>query len=151
MARPEWLRTFVAVYRAGSITEAAHLRALSQPAASQQLAGLERAIGTPLFARSPAGVVPTARGRALYAEVAAALDQLEAVLSVLEVVPLEQPADEAYGTIRAQLEQAGTRIGGNDLLIAAHAKALGYTVVTDNEREFSRVDGLMCKNWLRGS
>jgi tRNA(fMet)-specific endonuclease VapC len=77
--------------------------------------------------------------------------QLEAVLSVLEVVPLEQPADEAYGTIRAQLEQAGTRIGGNDLLIAAHAKALGYTVVTDNEREFSRVDGLMCKNWLRGS
>lgn len=84
MARPEWLRTFVAVYRSGSITEAARLRALSQPAASQQLAGLERAIGTPLFARNPAGVVPIARGRALYAEVAAALDQLEAVLSGLD-------------------------------------------------------------------
>ncbi len=84
MARPEWLRTFVAVYRAGSITEAARLRALSQPAASQQLAGLERAVGAPLFARGPAGVVPTARGRELYAEVAAALDQLEAVLSGLD-------------------------------------------------------------------
>ena len=77
--------------------------------------------------------------------------QLEAVLSVLDVVPFEQPADEAYGAIRAQLEQAGTPIGGNDLLIAAHAKALGFTVVTDNEGEFSRVEGLAYENWLRGS
>ncbi len=73
------------------------------------------------------------------------------MLSVLDVVPFEQPADETYGTIRAQLEQAGTPIGGNDLLIAAHAKALGCTVVTDNEREFRRVEGLTCENWLRGS
>ena len=77
--------------------------------------------------------------------------QLEAVLSTLDVVPFEQPVDETYGAIRAQLEQAGTPIGGNDLLIAAHAKALGCTVVTDNEREFGRVDGLACENWLRGS
>jgi tRNA(fMet)-specific endonuclease VapC len=77
--------------------------------------------------------------------------QLETVLSVLDVVPFEQPADEAYGTIRAQLELAGTPIGGNDLLIAAHAKALDCTVVTDNEREFRRVEGLACENWLRGS
>lgn len=76
--------------------------------------------------------------------------QLEAVLSVLEVIPFEQPADEAYGVIRTQLEQAGTPIGGNDLLIAAHAKKLGLIVVTDNEREFRRVDGLVCENWLRG-
>ena len=77
--------------------------------------------------------------------------QLEAVLSALAVVPLEQPADEAYGTILAQLEQAGTPIRGNDLLIAAHAKALGCTMVTDNEREFRRVKELACENWLRGS
>jgi len=77
--------------------------------------------------------------------------QLEAVLSVLEVVPFEPPADEAYGAIRAQLEQAGTPIGGNDLLIAAQAKSLGYTMVTDNEREFGRVGGLAYENWLRGS
>lgn len=76
--------------------------------------------------------------------------QLETVLSVLDVVPFEQPADETYGAIRARLELAGTPIGGNDLLIAAQAKALGCTVVTDNEREFARVDGLACENWLRG-
>jgi len=75
--------------------------------------------------------------------------QLEAVLGALEVLFLEAPADEAYGAIRAELERAGTPIGGNDLLVAAHAKALIFTVVTDNEREFSRVRGLRCANWLR--
>ena len=43
----------------------------------------------------------------------------------------------------------GRPIGGNDLLIAAQATALGYTIVTDNEREFSRIEGLACENWLR--
>src|SRR5580692_11784558 len=84
MARPEWLRTFVAVYRTGSVTDGARVRGLSQPAASQQLAGLERSIGTPLFRRTVDGVVPTERGRSLYAEVASALDQLEVVLSGLD-------------------------------------------------------------------
>lgn len=84
MARPEWLRTFLAVYRAESVTEGARLRALSQPAASQQLAQLERAVGGPLFVRGPSGVQPTPRGRALYGEVAGALDQLEAVLAGLD-------------------------------------------------------------------
>jgi tRNA(fMet)-specific endonuclease VapC len=76
-------------------------------------------------------------------------DQVEAVLSCLEVMPFEAPADVAYGLIRTQLEQAGVPIGGNDLLIAAQAIALGYTIVTDNAREFSRVDGLPSENWLR--
>ena len=75
--------------------------------------------------------------------------QLEALLAALEVVPFETPADETYGAIRSQLERAGTPIGGNDLLIAAHAKALGFTMVTDNGREFARVEGLACENWLR--
>jgi len=75
--------------------------------------------------------------------------QLEAVLSVLDVLPFEVPADAAYGLIRTRLEQAGRPIGGNDLLIAAQAIALGYTIVTDNEREFARIDGLPCENWLR--
>jgi len=47
------------------------------------------------------------------------------------------------------LEAAGKLIGGNDMLIAAHAISLGHTIVTDNEREFSRVDGLHFENWLR--
>ena len=75
--------------------------------------------------------------------------QLEALLAALEVVPFETPADETYGAIRSQLERAGTPMGGNDLLIAAHAKALGFTMVTDNGREFARVEGLACENWLR--
>ena len=75
--------------------------------------------------------------------------QLEAVLGALEVLPFERPADAAYGLLRAQLEQAGRPIGANDLLIAAHALALGYTVVTDNEKEFARAKDLFVKNWLR--
>jgi tRNA(fMet)-specific endonuclease VapC len=74
--------------------------------------------------------------------------QLETVLDAIEVLPFEAPADVSYGVIRTQLEQAGTPIGGNDMLIAAQAIAFGYTIVTDNEREFSRVDGLKCENWL---
>ena len=75
--------------------------------------------------------------------------QVDAVLSVLDVVPFEPPADITYGLLRARLEQCDQPIGGNDHLIAAQAVALGYTIVTDNEREFSRVHGLPLVNWLR--
>jgi tRNA(fMet)-specific endonuclease VapC len=75
--------------------------------------------------------------------------QLEAVLGALEVMALEPPADAAYGELRAALEKAGKLIGPNDLLIAAQSLALEMTLVTDNEREFRRVDGLMVENWLR--
>jgi tRNA(fMet)-specific endonuclease VapC len=75
--------------------------------------------------------------------------QLEAVLGALDVAPFEAPADATYGELRTRLEQAGRPIGANDLLIAAQAMALGCTVVTDNEREFGRIGGLPCENWLR--
>jgi tRNA(fMet)-specific endonuclease VapC len=75
--------------------------------------------------------------------------QLDAVLGVLEVLPFEAPADTSYGLLRSRLEKRGTPIGANDLLIAAQALALGYVIVTDNEREFSRVEGLRAQNWLR--
>lgn len=75
--------------------------------------------------------------------------QLEAVLGVLEIITLEVPADASYGAARVALEAAGTPIGANDLLIAAQALALDMIVVTDNEREFARVDGLRHENWLR--
>jgi tRNA(fMet)-specific endonuclease VapC len=75
--------------------------------------------------------------------------QLEAVLAALEVLPFEAPADVHYGSLRFLLERAGKPIGGNDLLIAAHALAFGHTIVTDNEREFARVRGLQLENWLR--
>jgi tRNA(fMet)-specific endonuclease VapC len=75
--------------------------------------------------------------------------QLEAVLGVLDVLPFTTPADIAYGAIRTRLERAGTPIGGNDMLIAAQALAFGCTIVTDNEGEFARIDGLRHENWLR--
>jgi tRNA(fMet)-specific endonuclease VapC len=75
--------------------------------------------------------------------------QLEAVLGALDVLPLEAPADATYGLIRSGLEQAGKPIGGNDLLIAAQVIALGYAIVTDNEGEFARIDGLPRENWLQ--
>lgn len=75
--------------------------------------------------------------------------QLEAVLRVLEILPFEAPADAVYGQLRTRLEQRGRPIGAHDLLIAAQAVALGYTMVTDNEREFTHIDDLPCANWLR--
>ena len=77
--------------------------------------------------------------------------QLEAVLGALDILPFEAPTDAIYCQIRQRLEQAGTMIGGKDLLIAAQTKARGFTIVTDNEREFGRVDQLPRENWLRGS
>ena len=74
--------------------------------------------------------------------------QLESVLGVLDTLPFEAPADAAYGVIRAQLERAGKPIGGNDLLIAAHAYSTGATIVTANVEEFKRIRGLKVENWL---
>jgi tRNA(fMet)-specific endonuclease VapC len=74
--------------------------------------------------------------------------QIEAVLGALEVLPFEEPADRVYGVLRAGLEQKGQPIGGNDLLIAAQALSLGFTLVTANEREFAKIEDLLCENWL---
>ena len=75
--------------------------------------------------------------------------QMEAVLGALAVSPLEPPVDAAYGSLRTRLEQAGRPIGANGLLIAVHALALGYKIITDNEKEFARVEDLQLQNWLR--
>jgi len=75
--------------------------------------------------------------------------QIEAVLGVIDTLPLDSPVDEIYALIRTKLEAAGTPIGGNDLLIAAQAMVLDHTLVTDNDTEFARIDGLRIENWLR--
>ena len=74
--------------------------------------------------------------------------QVEAVLSVLPILALETPVDAHYAEIRVELETSGNPIGPNDLIIAAHARALGLTLVTHNLVEFSRVPGLLVQNWL---
>ena len=77
--------------------------------------------------------------------------QLEAVLSLLPVLPLGNDADAHYGRLRTDLEKRGQPIGGNDMLIAAHALSLGAILITDNVREFERVRGLDIENWLRSA
>lgn len=74
--------------------------------------------------------------------------QVEAVLAAVDVRPLAEPADRLYGEIRSEMERAGQPIGRNDLLIAAHARALAATLVTNNIREFRRVPGLAVEDWL---
>lgn len=73
---------------------------------------------------------------------------MEQLLGHFSVLNLEPPVEQHYADIRNALECAGTPIGPNDLLIAAHARALGLTLVTDNVSEFCRVPGLAVENWL---
>ena len=75
-------------------------------------------------------------------------ERVEHVLAIIPVLPLEAPIDAHYGSIRADLERRGQPIGHNDLLIAAHARALDSILVTANMREFQRVRGLSVENWL---
>jgi tRNA(fMet)-specific endonuclease VapC len=75
----------------------------------------------------------------------AAIQQLR---SRIKVCPLPIAAAEHYGEIRAELQKNGQTIGNNDIWIAAHARAEGWVVVTNNEREFERVPGLVVENWV---
>jgi len=76
-----------------------------------------------------------------------AVEKLHELAHLLPAHPLPETAAEAYGTIRAQLEAKGETIGNNDLWIAAHALTSGLTLVTNNEKEFRRVQGLRVQNW----
>lgn len=73
---------------------------------------------------------------------------LALLLANIEIVNFDSKAAESYGKIRAELEKAGTPIGPLDMMIAGHAKSLGYTVVTNNTKEFERVCGIKIENWV---
>src|SRR5688500_6091408 len=72
---------------------------------------------------------------------------IERALEAIPVLPMEPPADEHYASSRIDLQRRGAPIGPNDLLIAAHARSLGLTLVTENDAEFSRVSELTVENW----
>jgi tRNA(fMet)-specific endonuclease VapC len=74
---------------------------------------------------------------------------LEELTALIPVIPMAIEVARSYGAIRSDLAARGELIGNNDLWIAAHAKSLGLTLVTNNEREFQRVDGLTIENWAR--
>ena len=75
--------------------------------------------------------------------------QVEAILSAIDVLPLDAPVDEHYARLRLHLEQTGTPIGPNDMLLAAQALAENATLVSANTSEFHRIPELMCVNWLQ--
>ncbi len=77
-----------------------------------------------------------------------ALKALQQLQNAIQVVPLTDASGRHYGQIRSALERTGQPIGNNDLWIAAHARAEGWVLVTNNEREFRRVDGLAIENWV---
>lgn len=74
--------------------------------------------------------------------------RLETLTSRLPVVGVAPETAHAYGRIRAHLERQGKPIGANDFWIAAQALSVGATLVTDNQKEFRRVEGLSLANWL---
>lgn len=76
------------------------------------------------------------------------LHTIEDFVSRLDVLSYDEKAAFHYGSIRADLERKGTPIGLNDLHIAAHARSAGLTLVSNNLREFSRVNGLISENWI---
>ena len=81
-------------------------------------------------------------------EPARSLTTVEDFCSRLEILPYGPKAAQHYGSIRAALERKGQTIGVNDLHIAAHARSEGLTLVSNNMREFERVDALQLANWV---
>ena len=73
---------------------------------------------------------------------------LEAFLLPLEILPFDSEAALVYGQIRADLERQGQPIGSMDMLIAAQALSLGYTLITHNLKEFKRITNLRCETWV---
>jgi len=77
------------------------------------------------------------------------LERIAKLLDIVSVEAFSRDAVASYAELRTQLQSMGTPIGPNDMLIAAHALALDCILVTDNEKEFARVPGLIVENWLR--
>lgn len=124
MAGTEWMRTFLAVYRTGSVTAAARERRLTQPAVSQQLASLERICGR-LFEREARGVTPTELGKELFGVVADHLDALEKVFRDLDVGAFEIPKGVLrFGSSREFFEfNVLPLLAASEVLISAQFEA----------------------------
>jgi tRNA(fMet)-specific endonuclease VapC len=76
-----------------------------------------------------------------------AIEVLEQVIAGIPPLPMDIEVARIYGEVRAELERRGQRIGNNDIWIAAHALSAKLVLVTNNEREFHRVPGLIIENW----
>ncbi len=143
MADFEWYRSFVAIYRAGSVSAAASGRHMTQPALSQHLAALEAEVGAPLFIRKPRRMVPTERGIALYNQVAPAIDRLERATSELRggareaLIRLGAPVEYFKEKLLPLLAEGEERVAVSfgktaELLDALEAHLLDVVVATQH-------------------
>ena len=87
-------------------------------------------------------------GAARHREAAAIRREIRDLVSRLEVLPWDEVAAEHYGDIRAALEQCGRALGAMDMMIAAHARSRGATLVSNDLNHFDRVEGLLVANWV---
>jgi len=81
-------------------------------------------------------------------QVEANVAKLNELGELMQILPFDQKTAVFYGDVRSTLEKKGNIIGSNDLLIAAHALSLDLILVSNNEKEFKRVDGLKIENWI---
>ncbi len=98
MINLEWYRSFVAIYRIGTVSGAAQTCFLTQPAVSQHLAALEKIVGTPLFLRTPRRMVPTDRGKELYSHIADSFDRLDQTTQLFDGSTSAEKARLRIGT-----------------------------------------------------
>lgn len=77
------------------------------------------------------------------------LDQINGFAARLEILPFGEHEASQFGQVKAELELKESPIGSYDMMIAAHARALGLIVVTNNTQEFKRVSGVRVENWVK--
>ena len=87
-------------------------------------------------------------GAARHPKAVAIRREIADLVSRLVVLPWDEAAAEAYGALRATLERAGRPLGAMDMMIAAHARSVGLTLVSNDGRQFERVEGLSVANWV---
>jgi DNA-binding transcriptional LysR family regulator len=112
MVNLEWYRSFIEVYRVGTVSGAAQVLHLTQPAVSQHIAALEAALGQPLFERMPRRMLPTNEGKRLYTQTAAAIEKLESITirslsaTAPQLIRIGTPQEFFTARILARLPQA---------------------------------------------
>ena len=148
----EWYRSFIAVYRAGTVTGAAKTRFLTQPAISQHIAALESANGHALFQRTPRKMIPTEHGKALYSRTASALDGLEKVsanfqnASITEVpiirlgTPLDYFHEIGFNKLKASQLRLQIELGEADKMIDNLSHGRLDAVIATQQLQAANID-----------
>ncbi len=148
----EWYRSFIAVYRSGTVTGAAKARFLTQPAISQHIAALESANGHALFQRMPRKMIPTEHGKALYSRTASALDGLEKVsanfqnASITEVpiirlgTPLDYFHEIGFKKLKASQLRLQIELGDADKMIDNLSHGRLDAVIATQQLQAANID-----------